>query len=246
MAQLAAITKHGERLRQPQRLSAKPPHPGNDRPRDPLQAPRQQLARTERGQRPAVPPGRPQQLGQVQRVTAAGRVHRRAQLITGRAAGRGAHHRAHRFLAQQRRAQHRRRLRAHRQQRSPHHRQIALTQRHQQPRRQPLQPRRQVGQPAQRRLISPVRIIDGDQQRPASRQVSHQPVQAMQHRERAVTSRLRGELAGQQRPRRGSRPSQQRLTLTRPRPRQAPFEQLAHHAKRETRLQLRPRARTTW
>jgi len=75
MAQLAAITYHGKRLRQAQRLSAKPPHPGNDCPRDPLQAPRQQLARTDHGQRPAVPPGRPQQFGQVQRVTAAGRIH---------------------------------------------------------------------------------------------------------------------------------------------------------------------------
>ena len=61
----------------------------------------------------------------------------------------------------------------------------------------------------------------------------------MQHRKRTITSGLRGELAGQQRPGRGSRAGQQRLPLAFPCTRQAPLEQLAHHPERETRLQLR-------
>jgi hypothetical protein len=84
-----------------------------------------------------------------------------------------------------------------------------------------------------------VRVIDGDQHRPARRQVDHQPVQAVQHRERTTTSRLRADLAGQQWPRRGGRAGQQRRAFAVPRARQAPFEQLAHHTERETRLQLR-------
>jgi hypothetical protein len=83
-----------------------------------------------------------------------------------------------------------------------------------------------------------MRVIDGNQQWPTRRQVHHQPVQAMQDGERTVTSELRGELAGQQRPHRGRRPSQQRLTLTSSRARQPPLKQLAHHTERESRLQL--------
>ena len=61
----------------------------------------------------------------------------------------------------------------------------------------------------------------------------------MQHRKPTIASGLRAELAGQQRPRRAGRPGQQRVTLALPRARQAPLEQLAHHAERETRLKLR-------
>jgi hypothetical protein len=81
-----------------------------------------------------------------------------------------------------------------------------------------------------------MRIIDGDQQRPAHRQIGHQPVQAVQHRERTVTRRLGGGLATKQRPCRCGRSSQQRLTLTGRSARQAPLEQLAYHPERETRL----------
>jgi hypothetical protein len=239
VTRFAAIPQHRQRLRQAERAGAEAPHPCDDLPRDSLQPARQQPGRLQGSQGPAAQVSRPQQLGQVERITTTGQIHRRAQLIVRLAAGRCAHHGSHRFLAQQRRAQNRRRLRAYRQKRGAHHGRVALTQRHQHPRRQSLQPRRQVGQPAQGGLVSPMRIIDGDQQRPAHRQVDHQPVQAMQHRERTVTSGLRGELASQQRPHRASRPSQQRLALALRRARQAPFEQLADHAERETRLQLR-------
>jgi hypothetical protein len=85
-----------------------------------------------------------------------------------------------------------------------------------------------------------VRVVDGDQQRPGGRQVGHQPVQAVQHRKRTAAGRLGGQRAGQQRPHRRGRPGQQRLTFARARVRQAPLEQLPHHAEREARLQLRP------
>ena len=240
MAQLAAVAQHGQRLRQAERAGIKAPHPGDHPPPDPLQPPGQQLARIQLGQRPAAGLGRPQQLGQVQRIAAARGVDGRAQLVARPAADRRAHHRAHGALAQQRRAQDRRRLRANRQQRCSHRRRIARPQRNQQPGRQPLQPRREVSQPAQRGLIGPVRVVDDDQQRPAGREVGHQPVQAMQHRKRTAAGRLPGQRAGQQRPHRRGGPGQQRLTFARARVRQAPLEQLPHHAEREARLQLRP------
>ena len=239
VAQFTVIPQHGQRLRQAKRVRTQAPHPGDHQPRDSLQSPRQQLRRLQCGQRPTAKASRPQQLGQVQRITAASRIDGRAQLIAHLAAGRCAHRGTHGLFAQQRRAQNRRRRGAHGQQRSTHHCRVALTQGHQNPRRQSLQPRRQVSQPAQRGLISPMRVIDGDQERPAGGQVYYQPVQAVQHRKPTVTSRRHGELAGQQRPDRGRRPGQQRLTLTLPRSRHAPLEQLAHHPERETRLQLR-------
>ena len=93
--QLAAIPQHGERLSQAKRVRTQAPHPGDHPPRDPLQAPRQQLGRIQRGQRPAAGLGRPQQLGQVQRITAAGRIHSRAQLVARLAASHRTHDRAH-------------------------------------------------------------------------------------------------------------------------------------------------------
>ena len=71
------------------------------------------------GQRPAAALGRPQQLGQVQRITAARRIDSRTQLVARLAARRRAHHRAHRSPTQQRRTQHLRRIRANRQQAVP-------------------------------------------------------------------------------------------------------------------------------
>ena len=139
--QFAAVPQHGQRLRQAKRARTQARYPGDHPPRDSLQPSSQQLSRLQRGHRPAAELGRPQQLGQVQRVTAAGRVHRRAQLIGGLAAGRRADHGTDRWPAQQRRPQHGC-LRAHRRKRGTHRRRVALAQRHQHSRREPLQPRR--------------------------------------------------------------------------------------------------------
>ena len=234
--QFAVVPQHGQGLRQAKCARAQGVHPGDDLPGNSLQLPGQQLRRPQRGQRPAAEVRRPQQLGKVQQVTAAGRVHGRAQLIAGLAACRGAHHGTDRLLAQQRGPQNRR-LRAHRQERGTDRRRVARAHRHQQSGGQPLQPRRQVSQPPQRGLIGPVRVIDGDQQRPTGRQVDHQPVQAMQHRERAIISRLDGDLPGQQRPHGGGWACQQRSTFVFPCRRQAPFEQLEYQPEGETRLQ---------
>ena len=149
VAQLAAVSQHGQRLRQPECAGTKAPHPGDHPPPDPLQPSGQQLARIQLGQRPAAGFGRPQQFGQVQRIAAARGAGGRAQLVARPATGRRAHHGAHGTIAQQRRAQDRHRLFAHRQQRCSHRRRVARPQRNQQPGRQTLQSRRHVRQPAQ-------------------------------------------------------------------------------------------------
>ena len=106
--------------------------------------------------------------------------------------------------------------------------------------RQPLQPRRQVGQPAQRGLIGPVRIVDGDQQRPrvppgwppASTGRATPQTKCRRPAAPASWPDSSGRTAR-------SGPGQQRLALAPPRARQPPLEQLAHHAEREIRLELR-------
>ena len=52
--------------------------------------------------------------------------------------------------------------------------------------RQPLKPRSQVSQPAQRGLVSPMRVIDRDQQRSTVREIDRQPVQPVQDRKRRI------------------------------------------------------------
>ena len=84
-----------------------------------------------------------------------------------------------------------------------------------------------------------MRVIDGDQQRPAVREVDGQPVQPVQHRKRRIERRRLHELSQQQRPHRASRAGQQRVALALISARQTPLEQLAHHAEREARLKLR-------
>ena len=100
VTQFTAIPQHGKRLRQAKRVRIQAPHPGDHQPGDSLQPPRQQLRRLQRGQRPTAKVSRPQQLGQVQRITAAGRIHGCAQLIAHLPVGRCAHHGTHRLLAQ--------------------------------------------------------------------------------------------------------------------------------------------------
>ena len=84
VAQLAAVPEHRERLREAQRARMQPPHPGQHPPRHPLAPAGHQLGRIELGQRPVLELDRPQQLGQVERIAAARRPHRRAQLARSR------------------------------------------------------------------------------------------------------------------------------------------------------------------
>ena len=52
--------------------------------------------------------------------------------------------------------------------------------------RQRLQPADQVGEPAQRRAVAPLHVVDGEHERPVGGEVDGQPVQPVQDGERAV------------------------------------------------------------
>jgi hypothetical protein len=85
-----------------------------------------------------------------------------------------------------------------------------------------------------------VRVVDGNEQGPASREVGGQPVQAVQHGERRVVGRPLDDLAEEQGSHRSGRPGEQRLALVRAGTRQAPLEQLARHAEGEVGFELGP------
>ena len=95
--------------------------------------------------------------------------------------------------------------------------------------------RRKVGQPAQRGLIRPVRVIDGQQQRPARGQIERQPVEAVHNGERpvgrAALGRTRRGAAGGPPP---AGPASSDLALVSRRVREAPLEKLQDDAERET------------
>ena len=148
---------------------------------------------------------------------------------------------AHGALAQQRRAQRPPPPRARTPQETrPHRRRLDRTQRHQHPHAPAPPTARQICQPPQRGLIRPMRIVNGDQQRPAVCEIGSQPVQAMQHRKRRVdrptgpasspNSNGRAAPAG---------PASSASRSSRSAARQAPLKQLTHHAEREIRLKLR-------
>ena len=106
-----------------------------------------------------------------------------------------------------------------------------------------LKPRHQEGQEAQRRRVGPVRVVDGDQQRRRGGEVRAQPVQAVQHRERAVQRLARsspGRRARQAEQARGfaGRTLEEIVACRRRGVGQGGLEQLADHAEREVPLEL--------
>ena len=245
VAQLAAVPEHGERLGKPQRVRIKAANAGKHPQCDPLTPANQKLVRLKLGQPLTVELHRPQQLGHIQRIAASRRPHRRAQPIARPPTNRVADNRAHGALAQKPRPHHRQRLRTQRKRRSSHRRRLTGPQRDEDPQRHPLQARRQIRQPPQRRLIHPLRIINGDQQRPTVCEIGSQPVQAVQNRKRRVIGRRPEELSQQQRSRRASRAGEQRLALVQVGAQQAPLKQLTHHPNAKSASSAEPRARRT-
>jgi hypothetical protein len=81
-----------------------------------------------------------------------------------------------------------------------------------------------------------MRVIDGDQHRPALCEVDRQPVEPVQDRKRNVERRTAHRFSQQQRSNRARRTRQQRVALAHLSTRQAPLEQLTHHPERETGL----------
>ena len=240
VAQRASVSEDGQRLRQAEGVRIEAAHARHHPSRDLLDARRQEHGGVDRGRSRVVGCDRPQQLGQVKGIAAACRPDRRAELIVGPPAGRRPHDRGGGGLAQQRGVHDHRCLGPQRRQRRAGRRRLVGAQRDQQRQLQPLQPRREVGQPPQRGLVCPVRVIDGDQHRSSGRKVGGEPVQAVQDGKRRVVGRRRCRLAEQQRPHRGSGSGEQCFALWGFGAREPPLEQLAHDAEGEVRLELRP------
>ena len=112
-------------------------------------------------------------------------------------------------------------------------------QRDEQRHRWPLQPRGEMSQPAQRRFVRPMGVVDGNQQRPVAREVDGQPIEPMQHRKRRVRRRSLSELPQQERPDRAGLTRQEGVTLALLSSRQPPLEQLAHHPEGEADIEFR-------
>ena len=104
---------------------------------------------------------------------------------------------------------------------------------------QPLHPRQQVGEPAQRRQVGPVQVVEHEHERPARGEVRGQPIETVQRRQRRVTVRIAGEPRGLEERRRQCGSASEQL---------GPFlcghgdeqrlEQLPHHAIGERALEL--------
>ena len=107
--------------------------------------------------------------------------------------------------------------------------------------RQALEPALEMREPAQRRAVGPVEIVDRDHRRPAQRDVRREPVEPVQHRERHVGVVLvgTGELhVVEERLRECGGPAEQLGTLVRRRGGEHRLEELPHDAVREVLLEL--------
>ena len=103
-----------------------------------------------------------------------------------------------------------------------------------------LDARQQIGQPAHRRKIAPVQVVDREQQRPLSGEVRRQPVEPMQRRQRCVGPGLGLELLGvEERFRQCRRPGERFGSLFLGQGGEQRLEELAHDAERERPLELR-------
>ena len=106
--------------------------------------------------------------------------------------------------------------------------------------RQSLEPARGVAQPAKRCGVAPVQVVDGEQQRLARREVSGEPEEPVQRRERVVRKSLRVAQPPLVEERRGERGGarEQLLALLSRGEREHGLEELANDAERELVLPL--------
>jgi hypothetical protein len=107
VAQLAAIPKDSQRLRETQRCRIDAPHASYYPSPNTLKPANEQLRRIDFGQMPVVEIERPQEFRYIQWVAATGGPHRLNQSIVGPAAHRGADEHADGFFPQQPRTQNR-------------------------------------------------------------------------------------------------------------------------------------------
>ena len=103
----------------------------------------------------------------------------------------------------------------------------------------PGQARAQVGEPARRRRVGPLHVVDGQQQRALQREVRGQPVQAVQHLGGVALGEDRiGAQVAEDRLGRGGRASEQARALLGARADERGLEQLAYDGEGEVTLEL--------
>ena len=99
----------------------------------------------------------------------------------------------------------------------------------------------EVREPAERRAVGPVEIVDRDHRRAAQRDVGREPVEPVEHGERDVGLVLVGACqlhVLEERGRERRCPSEELRALVARRPREHRLEELAHDAVREVLLEL--------
>jgi hypothetical protein len=116
-------------------------------------------------------------------------MRQRADIVVHAASERLTNDGRNRLPTQQRQANHGRRRRAHGDQRLRSGRGLVWTQCHDERNVRPVDARGEVGEPAQRCLVAPMRVIDGEQQGSLVGEVDRQPVESMQDGEAGVLLR---------------------------------------------------------
>ena len=111
---------------------------------------------------------------------------------------------------------------------------------------QAVEPALEVGEEAQAGRVDPVQVVDGDEHRPARREVHEQPVEAVAGGEGAVGPRV-GAVASGVEQRRGEAggPTEQLLALGSVEPAEQRLEELQRHAVGELALELPPLPHST-
>ena len=220
VTQLAAVAEDRQRLRERQRGRIEPHHPRHEPRRDVLPPDREQRRQVQLLEWATVLLDRAQDLLEIERVPAAGLVQRGTQLVADVLRQSASRDVCHRRRAEQRGPDDLG-LAAHREQRGAARRPLERAERQDQAQRQPSDPRCEVGEPAQRRLIRPVSVVDGHQHRSSGREVRGRPVEGMHDGERRVGRSRAGEQV--------SAASRERA-----------LEQLSDDPEREVGLHLRP------
>jgi hypothetical protein len=151
----------------------------------------------------------------------------------------GAQDRRHSLGAQQGRANHPR-SRAHGGQRSRAGCGFLGSQRPDECNARSVEARRKVGEPAQRRLVGPMRVVDRQQQRRSVGEVDRQPVEAVQDREALVLLEATRVVALKQRGDRAGRAGEQCDSLVRAGVGAAALEELPRDAEGEVAFEVGP------
>jgi hypothetical protein len=239
VAKVAAVTQDCERLREAQsgRVEAVQPCPqlqrgGVDAAKTDHILERMQLARIS-GSFEGV-----QEFSQIERIAPGGAMRQRADIVGRPAPERLANDGRNRLPAQQRRAKRRRRRLAHDDQRLRSRRGLVRTQGRDERNVRAVQARRQVGEPACRRLVGPVHVVDGQHEGSMVGEVDRQPVESMQDGEAGVVRGTARVVPLKERSDRSCRAGEQRFSVVRNRVHEATFEELPHDAEGKVAFEL--------